>query len=324
MNKHHSGPWGTAKTYMHRFFANVQRCIYIDTDMLVMSDVNALWAHFDDFKPSSYLMLQVAGPRSPVLPVPKPKSADSICSCVMLVHLARMRQSAAWDSLLQTAWNQRRSSSNLHATGLADSMAAAKVDHTTRHVRVSNQGLLFQSILRLHPPSYLALDTRWNMAGCQDWNKCTFRRSEWVCGNFKRRGRVVGIMHANCISPSADQGLGLRYNHSSNDNAWAAVTDVGNKTPGVGATYRHMFEAGWRNFDQYVATIAKTRWSHIRIQARIQRNAKSGAPGHNFGCTLVTDVQCPSVRQQKHRVRGHTRRRPSGHHGDAKPPRLPH
>ena len=49
LNAHHSGPWGFAKTWLHRFWPELDRCVMIDTDMLLLRDVSALWRLFDHF-----------------------------------------------------------------------------------------------------------------------------------------------------------------------------------------------------------------------------------------------------------------------------------
>ena len=41
IREHHSGPWGSAKSFLHHLLPAVDRCIFMDTDMLVFGEIGA-------------------------------------------------------------------------------------------------------------------------------------------------------------------------------------------------------------------------------------------------------------------------------------------
>jgi len=61
-SSHHTGAWGAAKTFLHRLLPSVERCILIDTDMLLLGDVAILWRLLDDFAPKTLMQLPLLDP----------------------------------------------------------------------------------------------------------------------------------------------------------------------------------------------------------------------------------------------------------------------
>ena len=142
----------------HLFLPNVRQCIYIDTDMLMLDDVAALWAQFADFGPRTLMQLPLTdiperGFKLSAGRMSTPSSSSHMCSCISLMHLERMRGSL--EPLLSAAW-----------AGMPE--ATRSDPHA---YRASNQGLLYLRSSRRsrpgrpraawQPPSRRSSTSRW-------------------------------------------------------------------------------------------------------------------------------------------------------------------
>lgn len=124
-SSHHTGAWGAAKTFLHRLLPSVDRCILIDTDMLLLADVAQLWRRFDAFGPKTLMQLPLlhvhTPPPSAAVVRAQVREAESnggtlgakvartiqdtdMCTCVNLLHLGRMR-AGAWEAMVRDGWN---------------------------------------------------------------------------------------------------------------------------------------------------------------------------------------------------------------------------
>ena len=88
------------KLFIHEILpANVTRTIFIDTDAFFISDPRLLWEQFATFDEQT----AIAMPSHPELSAPQWHDASKICSCVMLLDLARLRALRLMDSSVYRA-----------------------------------------------------------------------------------------------------------------------------------------------------------------------------------------------------------------------------
>lgn len=83
------------KLFIHELLpTHVKRAIFVDTDAFFVSDPALLWRQFAAFNASTAIML----PSHPEMFAPQWFDANKICSCVMLLDLARFRALRLMDS----------------------------------------------------------------------------------------------------------------------------------------------------------------------------------------------------------------------------------
>lgn len=75
-------PAQRSKLLLHEILVDVEKVIFIDTDMLFVVDPYEIWKNFDSFDENTIIQFPTLGPKS---------HAGQVCSCVMLMNLARMR-----------------------------------------------------------------------------------------------------------------------------------------------------------------------------------------------------------------------------------------
>jgi hypothetical protein len=90
--RHHSGEWGIAKLYLPHVLPSVRRTIFIDTDMIFLTDPILLWNQFRTFSSNTILMWHK----------PSGPTTNHICSCIMLWDFEKSRQSK-WESEIAPA-----------------------------------------------------------------------------------------------------------------------------------------------------------------------------------------------------------------------------
>ncbi|OCH95218.1 hypothetical protein OBBRIDRAFT_720832 [Obba rivulosa] len=94
---HSAGIPGLMKLFIHEILPpSVARAIFVDTDALFISDAAALWDVFGTLSPAAAL----AVPTHPDQSAPEWHDANRICSCIMLLDLARLRAVRLMDSEL--------------------------------------------------------------------------------------------------------------------------------------------------------------------------------------------------------------------------------
>ncbi|KXN87717.1 Glycosyltransferase-like protein LARGE2 [Leucoagaricus sp. SymC.cos] len=95
---HSAGLPGLMKLFLHEIIP-VEKGIYIDTDAFFISDPTLLWDVFATLKPS----ISVVMSNHPDQNAPEWNHASRICSCVMLLHLERLRNQRLMDSTIYRA-----------------------------------------------------------------------------------------------------------------------------------------------------------------------------------------------------------------------------
>ncbi|KAI0362796.1 hypothetical protein OH77DRAFT_1389705 [Trametes cingulata] len=92
---HSAGVPGLMKLFIHEILPDsVQRAIFVDTDAFFISDPAQLWAHFRALQPGTAISM----PFHPDQSAPEWHDANRICSCIMLLDLARLRALRLMDS----------------------------------------------------------------------------------------------------------------------------------------------------------------------------------------------------------------------------------
>ncbi|KAI0747781.1 hypothetical protein C8Q80DRAFT_1104015 [Daedaleopsis nitida] len=93
---HSAGVPGLMKLFIHEILPpTVERAIFIDTDAFFISDPAQLWDRFDALPPG----VAISMPSHPDQYEPEWHHANRICSCIMLLDLARLRDLRLMDSL---------------------------------------------------------------------------------------------------------------------------------------------------------------------------------------------------------------------------------
>ncbi|KAI0807044.1 hypothetical protein C8Q74DRAFT_1312994 [Fomes fomentarius] len=93
---HSAGVPGLMKLFIHEILPpSVERTIFIDTDAFFISDPTQLWDQFDALEPG----VAISMPYHPDQYEPSWHHANRICSCIMLLDLARLRDLRLMDSV---------------------------------------------------------------------------------------------------------------------------------------------------------------------------------------------------------------------------------
>jgi hypothetical protein len=89
------------KLFLHELLpAYVEKAIYVDTDAFFLTDPALLWEEFSNWDdPSVFISM----PSHPDQNTPHWHHASRICSCIMLLHLARFRAARLMDSSIYRA-----------------------------------------------------------------------------------------------------------------------------------------------------------------------------------------------------------------------------
>lgn len=100
MTDHSAGVPGLMKLFIHEILPpSVPRAIFIDTDALFISDPALLWDRFAQLAPGA----AIAIPTHPEMSAAEWHHANRICSCIMLLDLARLRALRLMDSRVYRA-----------------------------------------------------------------------------------------------------------------------------------------------------------------------------------------------------------------------------
>ena len=90
-----SDPAGLMKLFLHELLSDdVTKAIFVDTDAFFLTDPALLWEEFSHWGPN----VAVSIPYHPNLVIEEWYNASMICSCIMLLHLKRLRSVRLMDS----------------------------------------------------------------------------------------------------------------------------------------------------------------------------------------------------------------------------------
>ena len=91
---------GLMKLFLHELLPDdVEKAIYVDTDAFFLTDPALLWEEFSQWDSE----VSISMPNHPEQYAPEWHNASRICSCIMLLHLGRLRASRLMDSSIYRA-----------------------------------------------------------------------------------------------------------------------------------------------------------------------------------------------------------------------------
>ena len=91
---------GLMKLFLHELLPDdVEKAIYVDTDTFFLTDPALLWEEFSRWDSG----VSISMPSHPNLDAPQWHQASRICSCIMLLHLGRLRAARLMDSSIYRA-----------------------------------------------------------------------------------------------------------------------------------------------------------------------------------------------------------------------------
>lgn len=220
---------------MHELLPTVERAIFVDTDMLFVVDPWLLWNTFSTLKPKQMIAFPTLGPSS---------DASRICTCVMLLDLAAMRdhKSPFMSSTLVPGWSKNALSTKafdlaLKGSGLIPSAEREKlVKFDPMSPLYGDQGI-YHIIWTHYPELFAHLSLRWDVTHCRkgyglrlgrhhDAGGDSMSETEQVKAQFyteqapeKFKQLLPGILHFNC------QNKPMVWDFEENyvENTWASM-----------------------------------------------------------------------------------------------------
>lgn len=147
------------KLFIHEILPeSVERTIFIDTDALFITDPALLWDRFGDFAPQTALAMPSHPDHSSV----EWHNANRICSCIMLLDLARLRALRLMDS---SAYRDAAASPALAPAAFRALFGAPGEDGKYRDVKLGDQGYWW-AIVSQNPVLFEHLSYDWEMSSC--------------------------------------------------------------------------------------------------------------------------------------------------------------
>ncbi|KAG8748645.1 hypothetical protein FRC10_000036 [Ceratobasidium sp. 414] len=233
--KYSAGWGGLVKVFMHELLPSVERAIFIDTDMLFVLDPVLLWNTFSTLKRNQMVAFPTLGPKS---------DSSRICTCVMLLNLATMRdvKRPFMSSTLVPGWSRSAISSNafnltLSGDGMIESADRSKrVKFDPMDPLYGDQGL-YHVIWTHFPELFAHLSLRWDVTHCRQgyglqlgkWHEPggeEVSETDQVKAQFymeeapeKFEQLLPGILHFNC------QNRPIVWDFEENyvENTWASM-----------------------------------------------------------------------------------------------------
>jgi hypothetical protein len=97
---HSAGIPGLMKLFLHELLPDdVEKAIYVDTDAFFLTDPALLWEEFSRWDDG----VSISMPSHPEHQTPQWHNASRICSCIMLLHLGKLRAARLMDSSIYRA-----------------------------------------------------------------------------------------------------------------------------------------------------------------------------------------------------------------------------
>ena len=192
---------GLMKLFIHEILPpTVERAIFIDTDAFFISDPAQLWARFDALQPG----VAISMPSHPEQYAPDWHHANRICSCIMLLDLARLRELRLMDSAFYHEGRQ-------HLSALAPPAFKAMFGEPVPDggsgrmkydgVKLGDQGYWW-AIVSHRPEIFEHLPYDWEVSSClmdmyytglgdDDVDEVTEARTQIHTNNDAERGRTI-------------------------------------------------------------------------------------------------------------------------------------
>ncbi|KAJ7135824.1 hypothetical protein C8R44DRAFT_609271 [Mycena epipterygia] len=203
------------KVFMHELI-DVEKSIYIDSDMIFVVDPLLLWDTFATFTSTTLVAFPTLGPRS---------HPGEVCSCVMLMHFARMRAAPLMpSSLLPTR------------TSVADGPFARGADDGIfdphgAGIMDTDQGI-YHILWAYRKDLFAHLSLRWDVSHCRRGYHMSLGRFGDADGEGMTEGEQIarqgedggagegllipGILHFNCQGDAYGNAWTYAENHNVN------------------------------------------------------------------------------------------------------------
>ncbi|CUA72472.1 hypothetical protein RSOLAG22IIIB_01142 [Rhizoctonia solani] len=163
--KYFAGMGGLVKVFLHELLPDVNRAIFVDTDMVFVVDPVLLWNTFSTLKPDQMLAFPTLGPKS---------DASLICTCVMLLNLSLMRDHKRpfMSSTLLPSWSKNGVSGQAFEKALSGDGLIQNPGRTTlikfnpKDPLFGDQGI-YHVIWTHFPELFAHLSLRWDITYCR-------------------------------------------------------------------------------------------------------------------------------------------------------------
>ncbi|KAF9045722.1 hypothetical protein BDZ89DRAFT_942499 [Hymenopellis radicata] len=230
------GNWNLlSKVFIHELLVDIDRAIFIDTDMIFVVDPLQLWKNFADFGEDQLMSFPTMGPQS---------HAGKICSCVMLMDLARMRDVQFMPSTLLPAREALASIAFARgqSEGLQSPVHKGEIEpFDPMNPWFGDQGI-YHVVWHFLPEHFRDLSQRWDVNFCrqqwglklghwgddleEDMTEAELIRSQIRLDGTSQEGKMVspGILHYNC-QPGAGNDVWLfEQNHTGGSHFGPMIT----------------------------------------------------------------------------------------------------
>lgn len=286
------------KLLIHEILVDVERTIFMDTDMIFVVDPVQLWDTFDTSlqDKQKLVALPTLGPNS---------HAGEICTCVMLMDLARMRDPSPSTGALLIPSNLHRSSPDLLNPVLSQAEAEGipnmegrplteMIAFSRQRPPFADQGIIYV-LWKYRPELFARLSMRWDLTHCRDGyglrlggfvdkkggrteDESEMTEEEQLEKQIWEKEELVlpGILHFNCqIGENVWEWV---ENHDSNEKTWA---------PMLTTIVRYKWI--WLNRGNGSAKVTIVRRSNIRwLDERRRPSIPHGGGHHHRDFTRVS------------------------------------
>ncbi|PPQ99080.1 hypothetical protein CVT24_003640 [Panaeolus cyanescens] len=231
-----------SKLLMHEILIDVEKTIFVDTDMIFVVDPAQLWDNFRTFDDNALLALPTLGPTS---------HAGEICTCVMLLNLERMRRPEPNSLLIPSSLIPQ------YKDILTEALDAAERDgipnmkgrperasFSRKDAPFGDQGIIYA--LWMHRPAlFPQLSLRWDITQCrssyglrlggfldkdgkpvEDDTAITEQEQLQIHNYNQKAGEgliVPGILHFNCQPDAGTNVWEWIENHDDTLKTWAPM-----------------------------------------------------------------------------------------------------
>ena len=148
------------KLFLHEVLPDdVEKAIYVDTDAFFLTDPALLWEEFSQWKPN----VAVSIPYHPNMIQPSWYNASEICSCIMLLHLQKLRSIRLMDSSVY-----RRDNTGLYPPAFSPPLFEALFGRPGPHGYHADLGdqTFWWAVVSKRPDVFHPLPYDWEVTSC--------------------------------------------------------------------------------------------------------------------------------------------------------------
>ncbi|KAN0105246.1 hypothetical protein V8E52_011234 [Russula decolorans] len=157
---HAAGAPGLMKLFLHEVLPDdVEKAIYVDTDAFFLTDPALLWEEFSHWKPN----VAVSIPYHPNMIQANWYNASEICSCIMLLHLQKLRSIRLMDSSVY-----RRDNTGLYPPAFSPPLFEALFGRPGPHGYHAELGdqTFWWAVVSKRPDVFNPLPYDWEVSSC--------------------------------------------------------------------------------------------------------------------------------------------------------------